>query len=130
MIRTSPSIASSLKAAFVATALLVAAPAVHAQEVWGAVASDGRQNFGVAVGMATREAAEITALGECGGGPSCRIRLATLARCVAFAYSPNGVASGYGAAPTKDGAEQSAWNECNARVVSDSCSIRSGRCFE
>jgi hypothetical protein len=109
---------------------LVVAPAVHAQEVWGAVASDGRQNFGVAVGMATREAAEITALGECGGGPSCRIRLATLARCVAFAYSPNGVASGYGAAPTKDGAEQSAWNECNARVVSDSCSIRSGRCFE
>ena len=118
------------KSAFALAALLVAAPAVHAQEVWGAVASDGRQNFGVAVGMATREAAEITALGECGGGPSCRIRLATLARCVAFAYSPNGVASGYGAAPTKDGAEQSAWNECNARVVSDSCSIRSGRCFE
>ena len=115
---------------FAVAVLFVVAPAVHAQEVWGAVASDGRQNFGVAVGMATREAAEITALGECGGGPSCRIRLATLARCVAFAYSPNGVASGYGAAPTKDGAEQSAWNECNARVVSDSCSIRSGRCFE
>lgn len=122
--------ASIVKSALVLAAVLAMTPAGHAQEVWGAVASDGRQNFGVAVGMATREAAEISALGECGGGPTCRIRLATLARCVAFAYSPNGVASGYGAAPSKEAAEQSAWNECNARVVSDSCSIRSGRCFE
>ncbi|MDO8976230.1 hypothetical protein [Reyranella sp.] len=31
---------------------------------------------------------------------------------------------------TREAAEQSAWNECNARVPSNSCTIRSARCFE
>jgi Domain of unknown function (DUF4189) len=68
-------------------------PAVQAQETWVAVATDGGSNFGYAVGMATREAAEITSLGECGGG--CAIRLTALARCVAYARSDAGDASGY-----------------------------------
>lgn len=118
------------KAAILLTALLAMGTAAEAQQVWSAVASDGQRNFGVAVGMATREAAEISARAECGGGPTCAIRLAAPARCVSYAHSGNGEASGYGAGPTKDAAEQSAWRECNARVVANSCTIRSGRCFD
>ncbi|TAJ83886.1 MAG: DUF4189 domain-containing protein [Reyranella sp.] len=118
------------KGAILMAALLAMSTAAEAQEVWGAVAADGQRNFGVAVGMATREAAEISARAECGGGPTCIIRLAAPARCVSYAHSGNGEASGYGAGPTKDAAEQSAWNECNARVLADSCTIRSGRCFD
>ena len=110
--------------------LLTTTATAQAQEVWGAVATDNERLFGVSVGMATREAAEISARAECGGGPTCAIRLAAPARCVSYAHSGNGEASGYGAGPTKDAAEQSAWSECNARVVADSCTIRSGRCFD
>ena len=113
------------------TALLIALllPTVAgAQETWVAVANDGGGNFGYAVGMATREAAEMTALGECGGG--CAIRLAAPARCVAYAHSPAGATSGYGAGATREAVEQSAWAECNRRVPSDSCTVRLARCFQ
>lgn len=101
----------------------------QAQEVWGAVATDNERLFGVSVGMATREAAETSALAEC-GPLECRIRMAAPQRCIAYAHSDNGQASGYGAAPSTQEAERSAWNECNARVPSNSCTIRSARCFE
>jgi hypothetical protein len=76
------------------TAILAAsfAPAAQAQETWVAVATDDGPNFGYAVGMATREAAEMTSLGECVG--SCRIRLTAPARCVAFVRSDPGNALG------------------------------------
>ncbi len=115
-----------------ATYLATTAPIMvtaQAQEVWGAVATDNERLFGVAVGMATREAAETSALAEC-GPLECRIRMTAQQRCIAYAHSDNGQASGYGAAPTRQAAEQSAWNECNARVPSNSCTIRSARCFE
>ena len=64
-----PSAATICLAAVLAA---VAFGAVQAQQqTWVAVATDGRSNFGYAVGMATSEAAEITALGEC--GPGCRL---------------------------------------------------------
>ena len=113
-------LAAILAMAFAATA--------QAQETWVAVATDGGSNFGDAVGMATREAAEITAVGECGGG--CRIMLAAPARCVAYARSDAGNASGYGADATREAARQMAWNDCNRRVPSDSCTIRAAKCFE
>ncbi len=50
--------------AFAAILALAVVPAAQAQETWVAVATDGGSNFGYAVGMATREAAEITSLGE------------------------------------------------------------------
>jgi Domain of unknown function (DUF4189) len=103
-------------------------PAVQAQETWVAVATDGGSNFGYAVGMATREAAEITSLGECAG--SCRIRLIALARCVAFVRSDPGNASGYAAGPTREAAQQAAWDDCNRRVPSNSCTVRVAQCFE
>jgi hypothetical protein len=103
--------------------------AAQAQEVWGAVATDNERLFGLSTGMATREAAETSALAEC-GALACTIRMATPQRCVAYAHSDNGQASGYGGAPTKGEAEQSAWNECNARVPSNSCTIQGARCFE
>ena len=109
--------------------LLTTTATAQAQEVWGAVATDNERLFGVAVGMATREAAETSALAEC-GPLECRIRMAAPQRCVAYAHSDNGQASGYGAAPSRSEAERSAWNECNARVPSNSCTIRSARCFE
>lgn len=112
-------------AAILAMALATAA---EAEETWVAVATDGGTNFGYAVGMATREAAEITAAGECGGG--CRIMLAAPARCVAYARSDAGNASGYGAGATREAARQTAWNDCNRRVPSDSCMIRVDKCFE
>jgi hypothetical protein len=100
----------------------------RAQETWVAVADDGRSNFGYAVGMATREAAEITALGECGGG--CALKLTAPARCVAYAHSDAGNASGYGAGPTLDAVRDQAWQQCNRRVPANSCTVRAARCFE
>ena len=101
----------------------------HAQQqTWVAVATDGRSNFGYAVGMATSEAAEITALGEC--GPGCRLVLMATARCVAYARSGPGNAFGAGSGTTRDEASDKAWNECNQRVPADSCSIRVAQCFE
>ena len=101
--------------------------AVQAQQTWVAVATDDGRNFGYAVGMATREAAELTSMGECVG--SCRIRLTALARCVAFVRSDPGNASGYGAGPTLEVAQQTAWNDCNRRVPSNSCTVRVAQCF-
>src|SRR3979409_2814632 len=90
----------------VCAAVLVTAfaTAAFAQEAWVAIATDDGPNFGYAVGMATRQAAEITSLGECVG--SCRIRLTAQARCVAFVRSDPGNASGYGAGPTRETAQQ------------------------
>ena len=102
------------------------ATATQAQETWVAVATDDGPNFGYAVGMATREAAEMTSLGECVG--SCRIRIT--ARCVAFVRSDPGNASGYGAGPTRETAQQTAWDDCNRRVPSNSCTVRVAQCFE
>ena len=104
------------------------APAAQAQQTWVAVATDGRRNFGYAVGMATREAAEQTSLGECVG--DCAIRLAALARCVAYARSDPGNASGYAAGATLEAVRQAAWEDCNRRVPSNSCVILASRCFE
>jgi hypothetical protein len=117
------------RAGFLLAAFLVAAP-VEAQSpvTWGAIADNGQGYFGIIAGMGTREAAEITALSECGSG--CTVRLAAPERCVAYAHSSNGQASGYGAAATRLLAEQSAWSECNARVPSNSCELKSARCFE
>ena len=114
--------------AFAAILVSAVVPAAQAQETWVAVATDGGSNFGYAVGMATREAAEITSLGECGGG--CAIRLTALARCVAYAHSDAGNASGYGAGATLESARQTAWEDCNRRVPSNSCTVRGGQCFE
>ena len=116
-----------MRLAAITIAVLVATTA-HAQQAWVAVATDGRSNFGVATGMATREAAEITALGECGSG--CAIRMTAPARCVAYAYSDTGIASGYGAGATREAVEQTAWTDCNRRVPANSCRVRAARCFE
>lgn len=115
--------------AFLLTAVPAFATTVRAQEVWGAVATDNERLFGVSTGMATREAAETSALAQC-GPLECAIRMSAPQRCIAYAHSDNGQASGYGAASNKGDAEQSAWNECNARVPSNSCTVRAARCFE
>src|ERR1700730_5869104 len=104
------------------------ATAAQAQETWVAVATDDGPNFGYAVGMATRPAAEVTSLGECVG--SCRIRLTAPARCVAFVRSDPGNASGYGAGPTREAAQQTAWNDGIPDVPSNSCTVRVAQCFE
>ena len=120
---------ANTKAAAVAAILAMTFTiAAQAQETWVAVATDDGPNFGYAVGMATRQAAESTSLGECVG--SCRIRLTAQARCVAFVRSDPGNASGYGAGPTRDAAQQTAWNDCNRRVPSNSCTVRVARCFQ
>jgi hypothetical protein len=87
---------------FLAT-LLFAVPATAQTPVtWGAIADNGQGYYGIIA-------------------PE---------RCVAYAHSANGQASGYGAAATRQQAEQSAWNECNARVPSSSCQLQGVRCFE
>lgn len=120
-----PTAAILLAAAMAATAL---GAAQAQQQTWVAVATDGGRNFGYAVGTATREAAEATALGECGVG--CRMVLLGTARCVAYARSGPGNAFGAGSGATRDEASDIAWNECNRRVPADSCSIRAAQCFE
>ena len=113
-------------AAVVAAALL---PAASAQQTpWVAVASDGAGLWGIGVGMATREAAEQAALGEC--GPYCRLKYTAQALCVAYAYSPTGRAEGFSAGATLPQVEQPAWAECNANVPANSCMLQAARCFQ
>lgn len=103
-------------------------PSVAQQQTWVAVASDGAGLWGAAVGMATREAAETSALGEC--GMYCKVKFAAQARCVAYAFSETGRAEGFSAGATRDQVEQPAWAECNANVPANSCRIKTARCFE
>lgn len=112
--------------AILAGALMPAASAQ--QEVWVAVASDGAGLWGVAVGMATREAAEVSALGQC--GLYCRLKFTAQARCVAYAFSDTGRAEGFSAGATIQQVEQPAWAECNANVPANSCTVRAARCFQ
>jgi hypothetical protein len=99
-----------------------------AQETWVAVADDGSRYFGYAVGMATREAAEATAIAGCGSG--CSVKLTGVARCVAYARSDTGDASGYAAGASLDAVRQTAWSDCNRRVPANSCTVRAAQCFE
>ncbi len=104
-------------------------PAASAQpEPWVAVASDGAGLWGVAVGMATREAAEVSALDQC--GVYCKLKFTAPARCVAYAFSETGRAEGFSAGSTIQQVEQPAWAECNANVPANSCRLRAARCFE
>jgi hypothetical protein len=112
-------------AAFSCAALATTAAA---QSTWVAVADDGRDAFGYAVGMGTREAAEITALGECGN--SCSIKMTAMARCVAYARSDPGDASGYAAGADLEAVRQMAWSDCNSRVPANSCRVRVAQCFQ
>jgi len=98
------------------------------QQTWVAVASDGAGLWGISVGMATREAAEQSALGEC--GMYCRLKFTAQARCVAYAFSETGRAEGFGAGATRQQVEQQSSAECNANVPANSCQIKSARCFE
>ena len=98
------------------------------QQTWVAVASDGAGLWGAAVGMETREAAEASAIGQC--GVYCRLKFTALANCVAYAFSDTGRAEGFGAAPTQQPAAQQAWPECNANVPANSSTVRTAQCFQ
>lgn len=116
---------------FTIAALLAAAliPAAWAQpQTWVAVASDGAGLWGVAVGMTTREAAEVSALDQC--GMYCKLKFTAQARCVAYAFSETGRAEGFSAGATLQQVERLAWEQCNANVPADSCKLRAARCFE
>ena len=98
------------------------------EQTWVAVASDGAGLWAVAVGMATRQAAEESAVGEC--GMYCRVKFTAQARCVAYAFSETGRAEGFSAGATRQQVEQPAWAECNANVPANSCQLKTARCFE
>ena len=51
-------------------------------------------------------------------------------RADAAARSDPGNASGYGAGPTREAVRQTAWDDCNRRVPSNSCTVRVAQCFE
>jgi len=106
----------------------VVIPSSAQEQPWVAVASDGAGLWGVAVGMATRQAAEASAFGEC--GMYCKVKFTAQARCVAYAFSETGRAEGFSAGATRADVEQPAWAECNANVPADSCKIKTARCFE
>ena len=119
-------IRSLATAALLSTALVSTASAQGM--TWVAVASDGAGLWGAAVGMATREAAEASAIGQC--GTYCRLKFTAAANCVAYAFSDTGRAEGFGAAPTQQPASQQAWSECNANVPANSCTVRTAQCFQ
>ncbi len=108
--------------------LVLATTAVAQSQPWVAVASDGAGLWGIAVGMTTREAAEVSALNEC--GIYCKLKFTAQARCVAYAFSETGRAEGFSAGDSLQQVEQPAWQECNANVPANSCRIRAARCFE
>jgi hypothetical protein len=98
------------------------------QNTWVAVADDGRDAVGYAVGMGTREAAEVTALDQCGN--SCSIKMTAMAPCVAYARSDPGDASGYAAGIDLEAVRQTAWSDCNRRVLGNTCRVRVAQCFQ
>jgi hypothetical protein len=108
--------------------VVLVTPSSAQQPLWVAVASDGAGLWGVAVGMTTREAAEESALGQC--GIYCRLKFTAQARCVAYAFSETGRAEGFGAGDSLQQVERPAWAECNANVPADSCRVRAARCFQ
>ena len=117
----------SLATAAVVTAALFSAASAQ-QQTWVAIASDGAGLYGAAVGMATREAAEASAIGQC--GIYCRLKFTAEANCVAYAFSDTGRAEGFGAGPTLPPVERQAWAECNANVPANSCTVRTAQCFQ
>lgn len=106
----------------------VAIPASAQEQTWVAVASDGAGLWGIAVGMATRQAAEASAVGEC--SMYCTVKFTAQARCVAYAFSETGRAEGFSAGATREQVEQPAWSQCNANVPANSCKVMAARCFE
>ena len=110
------------------SAAFVIPSSAQQQRTWVAVASDGAGLWGIALGMTTREAAETSALGEC--GIYCKVKFTAQARCVAYAFSETGRAEGFSAGATLQQVEQPAWAECNANVPADSCKLRTARCFQ
>lgn len=60
----------------------------------------------------------------------CKLKFTAEARCVAYAFSNTGRAEGFGAGETRQEVENAAWQECNANVPANSCTIRTARCFE
>jgi hypothetical protein len=117
----------SFTLAAVAAATLVSTVSAQ-QPTWVAIASDGAGLWGIGVGMATREAAEQAALGEC--GVYCRLKFTAQANCVAYAYSATGRAEGFSAGAVLPQVERQSWAECNANVPADSCKVLAGRCFQ
>ena len=113
-------------AAVLTAAFISSAPAQD--QTWVAVASDGAGLWGIAVGMATRQAAEQSALGEC--GMYCRLKYTAQARCVAYAFSETGRAEGFSAGATRQQVEGPALQECSANVPADSCQLKTARCFD
>ena len=113
-------------AALLSAAVII--PSSAQQPTWVAVASDGAGLWGVAVGMATRQAAEASAASEC--GIYCKVKFTAQASCVAYAFSQTGRAEGFSAGATLQQVEQPAWAECNANVPADSCKVKTARCFE
>lgn len=113
-------------AALLSAAVVI--PSSAQQPTWVAVASDGAGLWGIAVGMATRQAAEQSALGEC--GMYCRLKFTAEARCVAYAFSETGRAEGFSAGASRQQVEQPALAECNASVPANSCQLKTARCFE
>jgi uncharacterized protein DUF4189 len=113
-------------AALLSAAVII--PSSAQQPTWVAVASDGAGLWGIAVGMATRQAAEAAAAGEC--GIYCKVKFTAQARCVAYAFSETGRAEGFGAGASLQQVEQPAWAECNANVPANSCKLKTARCFE
>jgi hypothetical protein len=93
-------------------------PSSAQQQTWVAVASDGAGLWGIAVGMATRQAAETSALGEC--GMYCKLKFTAQARCVAYAFSATGRAEGVSARATRQQVAQPARAQCNAKVPAES----------
>jgi hypothetical protein len=106
----------------------IAIPASAQEQPWVAVATDGAGLWGIAVGMATRPAAEASAVGEC--SMYCKVKFTARARCVAYAFSETGRAEGFSAGATREQVEQPAWAQCNANVPANSCKVMAARCFE
>lgn len=106
----------------------VSLPAAAQEQPWVAVASDGAGLWGIAVGMATRQAAEASAVGEC--SMYCKVKFTAQARCVAYAFSETGRAEGFSAGATREQVEQPAWAQCNANVPANSCKVMAARCFD
>jgi len=111
-------------AAVLAAALL---PAASASRRRGRRRERRSRAMGIGVGMATREAAEQAALGECG----VLLQAEYTARPSAWPMptARTGRAEGFSAGATLQQVEQPAWAECNANVPANSCKLQAAGAF-
>lgn len=105
-----------------------AAPPARWADRWGAIASDGRGNFGAVTDVASERRARKAALTDCKnrGGADCRVRMSYHNQCIAVASGTT--QSRNNSAATEEKAIAAATRHCEAVDGQGACHIYYSAC--